>query len=876
MTASGGSRRSRTHKVQIARPREEFNVNVVNVRTNTDRPDLALPTARVDAVVPYVVGTNRIRQPNFIWYGNIRNIIETSIYTTTETIKTIPDGIESFMAPVKYDYVTTTNIERTVVGYMLDFALAICLGPNVRLLAIYAGEDRIWSGDLGTGRHVVNNTNPTNVPLLGDGFIFHSGEFDQTPDPYLANFVEADKLPGYVGVSYIIIKDVDASLLSGAAYSFEVQRMPDRLGLDDDNAIGPYDINPASAMADVILNQWGALGVDPIYVDTNYLRDAGARYALEGIGSSFVSYSENFGVGILGSLADQTRSIFYVDPESAKVRNKPLRALGFDHDAAVSLTASNITTIQRMEKDGWDEMPTHYRVDFANRSSDYENDYLTTINPAIVPTTDRARRMQQVTVTPANTQSIASKTLALMLTYESTPQLSFAVQANRVADDILPGEPFLVSWPDYGMAEFPVFATRIQEQGSTSNNILVTCEQYEHTEVSDFYGFPEPSQHVAFDMTPKPPTEALLIGTPFFFLTRGGFAQSREYLDTSSFPMILARGANEYQIVADVAVTSSGKVIREDMPFPLFARFAKRVKFYDGYFNYKSESIVIKDVVNPDYLVNQGITGARDGTRLIITEYEIMTFESFADNGDGTYTLNNVYRALLDTSVVPHDVDEPLYIVDRRLSRVMTYKVDDAETVNFTVYSRSHKGIENTGLAVEYTGDNRSLAPIRPQNCSINANRDGLTVVAPGETVDLSFMPRTRTHQVIFGSDLVSGGETFDSAITNDIITTAVYLIDGADNYMFLGTGAHGDASGANAGLSSEFGMTCDIPPGAAPGSAVLLFRAVRMSPLGGDPVTAQEGHILQLSHTSEQVELFILAPGDILVDLGLDYAINP
>jgi hypothetical protein len=58
------------------------------VTTNTDRPDLSLPTARLDTPVPYIVGRVRVVQPNFIWYGNIQNIIEETVETTTETVKT--------------------------------------------------------------------------------------------------------------------------------------------------------------------------------------------------------------------------------------------------------------------------------------------------------------------------------------------------------------------------------------------------------------------------------------------------------------------------------------------------------------------------------------------------------------------------------------------------------------------------------------------------------------------------------------------------------------------------------------------------------------------------------------------------------------------
>ena len=46
------------------------------VQTNENRPDLSLPLARVGQIVPYVIGRYRITTPNFIWYGNVKNIIQ--------------------------------------------------------------------------------------------------------------------------------------------------------------------------------------------------------------------------------------------------------------------------------------------------------------------------------------------------------------------------------------------------------------------------------------------------------------------------------------------------------------------------------------------------------------------------------------------------------------------------------------------------------------------------------------------------------------------------------------------------------------------------------------------------------------------------------
>lgn len=77
-----------THTDVLPANVRDKDINRRIVTTNTDRPDLSLPTARLDSPVPYIVGRVRVVQPNFVWYGNIQNIIEETVEITTETVKT--------------------------------------------------------------------------------------------------------------------------------------------------------------------------------------------------------------------------------------------------------------------------------------------------------------------------------------------------------------------------------------------------------------------------------------------------------------------------------------------------------------------------------------------------------------------------------------------------------------------------------------------------------------------------------------------------------------------------------------------------------------------------------------------------------------------
>jgi hypothetical protein len=767
-----------------------------------------------------------------------------------------------------YQYVTTTTVTRKVVGYRVDAAMCICLGPGVTLRKIYVGDDVAWSGALGVGRHEVPNSD--NKPALGLGFIYHSGEFDQTPDPYLAQHVAANNLPGYAGFAYIIFKGVDASVLSGAGYSFEVERMTDYLSLGADRLIGE-DLNPAEAMADVILNNWGAIGVSADLVDFASFAAAGQQYADDGLGSGIVSYAENFGVSLLNSFQAQTRSVLYVDPDTGKIRAKPLRSLPFDEGAAVSLDNSNLSSVQRMEKSGWTGYPTHFKVSFENRENQYEDDYIISINPAITPTNDRSRRVSDNNLSTVKSQEGAAAALSLLMTYESSPRLGFVLQANREAADILPGDPFLISWDEYGLVDYPLFASKIAEQGSTSNYIMLTCQQYNNTQVNDFFSVPEPSQHVVINLSPAAPVPGFVIDAPYFYLATYGFEQSIEALDTTSFPLVFPRPANQYQLFTDVKLTSTGATLQTDIPYALHAKFAKPIKKYVDVETYITPRITIKDVVNADLLVNQGIEGVYNANRLIFTPFEVMSYETFEDNGDGTYDLINVHRAMLDTCLDFADVDDDLVIADLRAARLLQYNEFSDTTTSLSFYSRSHKGLGTTPLELDWEAQGRSNAIIAPKNVRVKGVHT-TAVVDSGEVVEFQAWPRSRRRDIRLFAD-TDDVELWNPDITSDIHSFAVFLIDSLGDSYFLGTGTYGDPSGVGTVAAGTF-METQIPPTAAKGSGLISFKGVRME--AGFTAATQIGAIRQQSWSEEVRPIYIKGPLDIVTDFSFDYQLNP
>ena len=197
--------------------------------------NVTYPQSSAASPVPLVLGTVRLKGPNTLWYGDfsIQNI----------TVKT-PGSFFGLMGG---------KSQTVAYRYYVGMDLGLCLGPDVELLTVWAGQyivyttpgshletdnpmqtphtqgqaaqtGSILSGDgdgvyinlpyLYDGTGVASTTNPgvsasINTTNGGGGGLvgqmtFYSGSYTQSRDPYLAAKCDPNT-PAYVGVSHVVL-----------------------------------------------------------------------------------------------------------------------------------------------------------------------------------------------------------------------------------------------------------------------------------------------------------------------------------------------------------------------------------------------------------------------------------------------------------------------------------------------------------------------------------------------------------------------------------------------------------------------------------------------------------------------------------------------
>lgn len=814
------------------------NYSAENITQLSDnRPELTLPKANTGGIIPYVIGGFRINAPNIIWAGNTQPILKMTVkeeQTVKEQQIAAPEdsnatdyfiggavGIGDFdpfsgtwvtkkaSGYSVYEHHTTVTNTIEVTGYRMDIALALCLGPEIILNAIRVGDVEVWRGNAwGYGWDEPGNGNHA---VMQNGFLFYGGYFDQQPSPYILANEAPENVPGYVGISYIIFKQVDTTALNGAALSFELQRLPDYLGLGDKNVLNWNDINPATAMVDLIINDWGALGLSIDDIDLQSFVEAGELFHDEGQGVAFASTAENFGSGVLAELQEQTRSIIFANPNTGKISVRPLRALRYFHStpSPITLAEDAIVDMQYIGKSDWLDVPTYYSAKFFDRDNGFKQTELPAKNPSVPPVYDRSRRIASITFPAIATADIAQKALDLLMTYNGEPRLTAKFQCTRAVADCLPGDVIFINWSKMGLTNFPMFIQKIRETDAKTNQLVVECEQNDFQAIIGYYRGVDRPIPVAVDLTPKKIVHGRAIDTPYWLLKRYGYKQSYATPNDAEMPLFLVRAYNNYQTGFVLYNNENQAVVKSNSKYSLSAKLAMNIGEYDGFSNWKLPRLTIRDVINPHYLMNVGIDGVKRGTRLMFINDEILGFESFVANSDGSYTLNGIHRGLIDTVPGKHTANDYVTIIDEGndwfLSKpyraVLRASWDKIPTGYFGGVSRVFDNVlkypgEETTYDIEYTPVMRSNIPNRPTLVTINGERDITMSAGSGEdyAIDIDWFTRSRAALDITLSEVDS--EAVEKYDANYFQTYAVYFEDVDGQRVFVGASGVGDMKG--------------------------------------------------------------------------------
>jgi len=700
--------------------------------TPADPPSVLLPTAQTGIPIPYILGRQRIFSPNIIWYGNLKPRYKITRETKVEEIEHGYWHLNIWI--IEIITITTIVITKTVVGYTIDMQLGLCLGPDVHLRAIYEDNKLIWSGDVGP--------DPTGLTVLGTSFdegeeegeqvplscTFSGGAFNQAPDPYLLTKITTG-VPGYVGVAHFIVKNID--ITKGVRnLSFEVERHPDPLALTDSINLIDRDLNVASALADILTNDWGGVGLDISSLDQASFIEAAQTLAEEENGCSIYMQTEATPDEPIGVLQDQADGVLYHNPETGKLVFKLIRSTNYEDLTEPSFDKNNVREVRDFNKGSWVGVYSQLRGTYTNRDGNYAPGAVVAQALTVETTLGKSKQSATIDYPAVMKNTLAAQLVARDLSEYTVPLPTAIMEADRGASRLLPGDGFVINWPEHGLADFKAIVWKRRDTPRDSNRAVVEFDQAIKPVTTAIFTPGDDGLFDPLDPNPHPPSSVRFITAPTYVLRNSGISVNTSVALARGFPLVLAEayGAPQKDFDGYIAnMPGQAKPVRvvTKGSYATVGQIMAPIDRFDGVTTGELATIDIEGVTRDAWLSDIGEDGVRSGRLFMWLNNEILSFEGVEDLGAGVWRLSNVHRGLLDTVAQDHNTGDDVYIIGNNYDYLAksNHVVPPSYTPSWRLVGNA---VEKPGMIADslistaWAPDDRADLPARPHNFKIN------------------------------------------------------------------------------------------------------------------------------------------------------------
>lgn len=597
--------------------------------------DLRFPTATEGAPVPLIFGRGLIRGPNTIWSGD---------FEARPIKKKIKTGLFSS--------------KRVIVGYEYFVGLDLCLalGPCT-LHRIISDKDELWSGTASTDGAAVN----INKPSLyggreeGGGFVsncvFYTGSTTQGADSYLTAQIGAGNVPAYRGFCHIVFPKANIGEANQLRpMQFELSRYSNDLAFTGGMERIGDDMNPMELLFQAFVLEFGGLNIPIAMLDLVSMKACGETLFAEGNGMTLIISTPNSGKDIANEVMRQVDAILYQDPATGKIVTKLIRNDYVLEDLPV-FDESNVIAIRSFTSKMWEDTINQIRVNFTNRQKNYEKGTAVDQDLANIGAQGRLRTAT-ISYPGCMEPDLAVELATRDLSQSSVPLLGATMELNRQAASLRPGDPFVWSWGAYGLEQVVMRVKNFDLGALNDNRISIEATQDEFAVGLTVFAAPDGAG--SGPVAPSDPAAALatrFVGeAPYFFsaMAEIGIASSQGVLMVSAVP---GTGAVSYSVFVSTDTVEYSEAEAGIVFAPtgtLVTNIGQMTGITTGIFG----SIVIS--TSSDELESVPAANIPFGAGLFFIGTELFAHEAVTDNGDGTFTLSNVRRALLDTPIQAH------------------------------------------------------------------------------------------------------------------------------------------------------------------------------------------------------------------------------
>lgn len=595
--------------------------------------------------------------------------------------------------------------------------------------------------------------------------------------------------------------------------SFKVYRQP--IDLTNGSIGRPGDTpstngdhaNPLECLYECLVSTlWGA-GISSAHIDggsgagtPDDFAYAAATCWTEGLGFSYLWTTASPVEEMIAEILRYVDGALWTDPADGLIKVKLARA-----DYALvdlpSLSNDDFLEIESFTRGSWRDTKNEVRVTFPDHSrADFEENTATWRNPANYQI-QGANEPAEIVMRGCPSLVLGNKLAAREGRVVSTPLVRLKGTVDRKAWELHPCSVFKFNWPEQGISDLPMRITTMSLGTLTEGTITISAIEDVFGEGSATYSpststvWTDPLGNEAVDAP-----SAALGEVPYWF-------------QRDSVPRVfgVAEKPDSTHVAYSGALDNGDTASAEFTPTGTLQADLGQLSETD----YDTTGFVVEAVAIDADLIEAGTatTIATQGAGLFLigdpaSDHEWIAAESVTDNLDGTVTLDNVWRGLLDTPPRTWTAGDRVWFFAAG-SALFGTPLSDGQAITFEALTRTMRDQLRTDEATDYsyTTQSRALRPLPPYYVQLGGSYTNLRQ----DSGDLVFTWREHSR--------LTALELFKQSATTDVAEAGVeYEIDiyGEDDTTLLRT---------ETGISSPTYTYLNTDELADTGSATLSVR---------------------------------------------------
>ena len=564
-----------------------------------------------------------------------------------------------------------TTIQKGFKYYLGYQMLCAVSGEGIRLRGMYLNEEEAWTGDIkredypeGYTIHVDKDElfggPDENGGFVGDIRVYLGGA-EQPADPWMIEQMSAESVqeelrgltPAYRPfVSLVVPVAYVGKQASIPTTWLDLQWIPNRLGL---GGIGENDANPAEIIYELhVNNEWG-LGRDPELLNVDSLKAIGKVLKTEGRGVTVKITSRDQVKSFIDNLCEHLDMVRYIDPMTGKLTFKLIRD---DYNPAdLLIIDKSIASAIDFTRAVWSSSVGEIIAKYADSASMYDTSTVMVSDPAIIEANDGDRNSQDMDFTYFTTAANAVWAANRELRQQGFPLASVKLTCNRKAYALRPGDVFKLNWEPYGIADLVMRVSDIDLGDFATGEITIEA-------IEDVFGVGK-TTYGANDSTSWTKPENYPTGVQLFryFEAPWELLQSKEsYVYAAAVQPDNVTAKWNIWRYKDQSWLKTNSMTKWTPAGQLVGSIAEFGDMVDVVGFTVIDLGGVWDLAKRS--VESGLSLARNGSRLILIDNELMGWGTLSQLANGNFKVSNIIRATHDTVPASHAAGATVYFLD--------------------------------------------------------------------------------------------------------------------------------------------------------------------------------------------------------------------